>query len=69
MPERQVGGIKGLRVGECWFFFSVCGASTEKCQGTRPWRSSYRHESWLDGVTDFSFHKHLPHYAVTTEDT
>jgi hypothetical protein len=24
---------------------------------------------WLDGVTRFSFHKHLPHYAVTTEDT
>jgi hypothetical protein len=24
---------------------------------------------WLDGVTNFSFHKHLPHYAVTTEDT
>src|SRR5262249_6655737 len=21
------------------------------------------------GVTNFSFHKHLPHYAVTTEDT
>src|SRR5262249_33145694 len=24
---------------------------------------------WLNGVTNFSFHKHLPHYAVTTEDT
>jgi hypothetical protein len=24
---------------------------------------------WLDGVTNFSFHKHLPHYAVTTDDT
>ena len=24
---------------------------------------------WLEGVTNFSFHKHLPHYAVTTEDT
>jgi hypothetical protein len=24
---------------------------------------------WLDGVTHFSFHKHLPHYAVTTDDT
>lgn len=23
---------------------------------------------WLDGVTNFSFHKHLPHYAVTTGD-
>jgi hypothetical protein len=23
---------------------------------------------WLDGVANFSFHKHLPHYAVTTED-
>lgn len=22
---------------------------------------------WLNGVTNFSFHKHLPHYAVTTE--
>src|SRR5262249_21691111 len=22
---------------------------------------------WLTGVTNFSFHKHLPHYAVTTE--
>ena len=21
---------------------------------------------WLDGVTNFSFHKHLPHYAVTS---
>ena len=24
---------------------------------------------WLRGVTNFSFHKHLPHYAVTTEDS
>ena len=24
---------------------------------------------WLEGVTNFSFHKHLPHYAVTTEDS
>ncbi|HEU4624511.1 MAG TPA: hypothetical protein VFS52_07110 [Steroidobacteraceae bacterium] len=23
---------------------------------------------WLEGVTSFSFHKHLPHYAVTTDD-
>jgi hypothetical protein len=24
---------------------------------------------WLDGVANFSFHKHLPHYALTTDDT
>ena len=24
---------------------------------------------WLTGVTTFNFHPHLPHYAVTTEDT
>ncbi len=24
---------------------------------------------WLTGVTTFNFHMHLPHYAVTTEDT
>jgi hypothetical protein len=24
---------------------------------------------WLNGVSNFSFHKHLPHYAVTGEDT
>ena len=24
---------------------------------------------WLDGVTTFNFHPHLPHYALTTEDT
>ena len=24
---------------------------------------------WLNGVTNFSFHKHLPHYAVTTDDS
>jgi hypothetical protein len=24
---------------------------------------------WLNGVTNFSFHKHLPHYAVTAQDT
>src|SRR5216110_1954307 len=24
---------------------------------------------WLNGVTTFNFHPHLPHYAVTTEDT
>jgi hypothetical protein len=24
---------------------------------------------WLNGVSNFSFHKHLPHYAVTTDDT
>ena len=23
---------------------------------------------WLDGVTTFNFHQHLPHYAVTTDD-
>jgi hypothetical protein len=23
---------------------------------------------WLDGVTSFNFHPHLPHYALTTED-
>src|SRR5262245_20554164 len=24
---------------------------------------------WLTGVTTFNFHMHLPHYALTTEDT
>ncbi|GAO43982.1 hypothetical protein [Flavihumibacter petaseus] len=24
---------------------------------------------WLNGVTTFNFHMHLPHYAVTTEDS
>ena len=24
---------------------------------------------WLTGVTTFNFHPHLPHYAVTTDDT
>jgi hypothetical protein len=24
---------------------------------------------WLSGVSTFNFHMHLPHYAVTTEDT
>ena len=24
---------------------------------------------WLNGVSNFSFHKHLPHYAVTTDDS
>jgi hypothetical protein len=24
---------------------------------------------WLTGVTNFNFHMHLPHYAVTTDDT
>ena len=23
---------------------------------------------WLNGVTTFNFHRHLPHYALTTED-
>jgi hypothetical protein len=34
--------------------------------------TSYRDldtRGWLNGVSNFSFHKHLPHYAVTTEDT
>jgi len=26
-------------------------------------------KGWLQGVTTFNFHRHLPHYAVTTEDT
>ncbi len=26
-------------------------------------------KGWLQGVTNFVFHMHLPHYAVTTEDT
>ncbi|WP_405142790.1 hypothetical protein OG589_35915 [Sphaerisporangium sp. NBC_01403] len=25
-------------------------------------------KGWLEGVTSFNFHKHLPHYAVTTDD-
>ncbi|WP_405682011.1 hypothetical protein [Streptomyces sp. NBC_01238] len=25
-------------------------------------------KGWLDGVTNFNFHQHLPHYAVTTEE-
>ena len=24
---------------------------------------------WLEGVTTFNFHMHLPHYALTTDDT
>ena len=24
---------------------------------------------WLTGVTTFNFHPHLPHYALTTDDT
>jgi hypothetical protein len=24
---------------------------------------------WLENVTTFNFHQHLPHYALTTEDT
>lgn len=26
------------------------------------------HRGWLDGVSTFVFHMHLPHYAVTTDD-
>jgi hypothetical protein len=26
-------------------------------------------KGWLQGVTTFNFHMHLPHYAVTTDDT
>lgn len=26
-------------------------------------------KGWLQGVTTFNFHMHLPHYAVTTQDT
>lgn len=26
------------------------------------------HRGWLHGVSTFVFHKHLPHYAVTTDD-
>jgi hypothetical protein len=26
-------------------------------------------KGWLEGVTTFNFHMHLPHYAVTAEDT
>jgi hypothetical protein len=26
-------------------------------------------KGWLEGVTNFVFHMHLPHYAVTTNDT
>ncbi|MFF2409502.1 hypothetical protein [Streptomyces sp. NPDC058092] len=25
-------------------------------------------KGWLDGVTNFNFHQHLPHYAVTTDE-
>ena len=26
-------------------------------------------QGWLANVTTFNFHQHLPHYALTTEDT
>ena len=26
-------------------------------------------KGWLNGVSTFNFHMHLPHYAVTTDDT
>jgi hypothetical protein len=26
-------------------------------------------KGWLQGVTTFNFHMHLPHYALTTDDT
>lgn len=26
-------------------------------------------KGWLNGITNFNFHMHLPHYAVTTDDT
>lgn len=26
-------------------------------------------KGWLQGVTNFNFHMHLPHYALTTDDT
>jgi hypothetical protein len=26
-------------------------------------------KGWLEGVTTFNFHMHLPHYALTTDDT
>src|SRR5262245_14467142 len=31
-----------------------------------PWSDT---RGWLNGETNFSFHKHLPHHALTTEDT
>ena len=30
--------------------------------------SDYDSRGWLDGVSTFNFHPHLPHYAVTTDD-
>jgi hypothetical protein len=30
--------------------------------------SDYDSRGWLDGVSTFNFHPHLPHYAVTTDE-
>jgi hypothetical protein len=56
------------------------GVPVENRWGLRPAVSSGRiapltiakdldERGWLDGVRNFNFHMHLPHYALTTEDT
>lgn len=49
----------GLRPGVVPGTTQIAPLSIERDLDTR---------GWLDGVTNFSFHKHLPHYAVTTTD-
>jgi hypothetical protein len=58
------------------------GVPVENRYGLRPARTSGTNKpaplsivrdldskGWLKGVTNFNFHMHLPHYAVTTDDT
>lgn len=48
----------GLRPGVVTGTRQIAPLSIERDLDTR---------GWLDGVTNFSFHKHLPHYAVTDD--
>lgn len=58
------------------------GVPVENCYGLRPASMSGTNRiapfspmrdldtrGWLNGVTNFNFHMHLPHYAITTDDT
>jgi len=58
------------------------GVPVENCYGLRPAlvpgtkklapltiAKDLDSKGWLEGVTTFNFHMHLPHYALTTDDT
>jgi hypothetical protein len=58
----------GIPVENRWGLHPASVAGTKQIAPLTAMRDLDKRE-WLAGVTTFNFHPHLPHYAVTTDDT